>query len=139
MTVQTAGILVYEEDSVLLVRHKNAEHRPGIYGIPAGRVIHGENLEQAAIRELEEETGLYTTAEHLIQVPKQYTATIDRPGGSVAMTLDVFVCNWWCNDLRPSTETNPEWVKLDAVQHYNLLPNVETIVRECVRYRIDDY
>lgn len=53
-----AAILVYE-DCVLLVRRSITERfLPGVWGVPCGKANPGEKLDEAAVRELREETGL---------------------------------------------------------------------------------
>jgi 8-oxo-dGTP diphosphatase len=53
-----AAILVHE-DRVLLVRRSITERfLPGVWGVPCGKVEPGEKLDEAAVRELREETGL---------------------------------------------------------------------------------
>jgi 8-oxo-dGTP diphosphatase len=53
-----AAILVHE-DRVLLVRRSITERfLPGVWGVPCGKVEPGEKPDEAAIRELREETGL---------------------------------------------------------------------------------
>jgi ADP-ribose pyrophosphatase len=55
---QTAvGAIVFRADTVLLVKRANPPGR-GLWAIPGGRVKLGETLEQAAKREVREETGV---------------------------------------------------------------------------------
>lgn len=73
--IPTVGVLVYRNDEVLLVCHgESAGHLTGVYGLPAGRLGEGESEIEAAVRELEEESGLMTSPERLEPLPKLYTA-----------------------------------------------------------------
>ncbi len=51
------GAIVLEDNSILLVKRKYPP-RPGFWSVPGGHVKLGERIEDAAVRELEEETGL---------------------------------------------------------------------------------
>ena len=54
-----AGAVVLHDDHILVVRRSRRERfLPGIWGIPCGKLNHGENPTAGALRELKEETGL---------------------------------------------------------------------------------
>lgn len=53
--------VVTDGDAVLLVRRANPPDA-GCWGFPGGKIEHGETVWQAAVRELEEETGVHAEA-----------------------------------------------------------------------------
>ena len=63
--VRVTGILV-EDDKILLVKQKINPSRT--WSLPGGRVEAGEQLEEAVIREVLEETGVKTKVEKLLYV-----------------------------------------------------------------------
>jgi 8-oxo-dGTP diphosphatase len=58
-----AKTIIFNADGQLLVlrRHDDDEHRPGLWDLPGGQVDIGEDPQSAAIREAFEETGLLIT------------------------------------------------------------------------------
>ncbi|MEI6556902.1 MAG: NUDIX hydrolase [Rhodospirillaceae bacterium] len=54
------GVVVWRDDHVLLIR-RGAPPRRGQWGLPGGAQAVGETLFEAAIREVQEETGLSVT------------------------------------------------------------------------------
>jgi len=55
--VAGAGIIVFRGDEVLLIRRGKPPYK-GEWSIPGGKIEHGETAEEAALRELDEETGV---------------------------------------------------------------------------------
>ncbi len=54
-----AAVLVRDEQGrVLLIRRAEGSTRPGFWAVPAGYVDYGEDVREAARREMREETGL---------------------------------------------------------------------------------
>jgi len=65
--VLTVDVLIRRNDGYVLVKRKNEAYR-GRWAIPGGLVEYGETVEQAAIREAKEETGLEVKLIRLVGV-----------------------------------------------------------------------
>ena len=134
--IKTAGVLVFLDNKVLLVRHgKKAEHLNDVYGLPAGRIEEGETAVVAASRELFEETGLKVITENLIKVPEFYTASIERKGGIKNFSQENFLCKNWEGELKANDETIPEWIIIDELKNLELLPNVEKMIFDALKLK----
>lgn len=59
--VVVGAVAVRDGRVLLLQRSQHERFLPGVWGIPAGKACHGEPLEDAVLRELEEEAGLKGT------------------------------------------------------------------------------
>lgn len=122
---------------MLLVKHgEGAGHLTGVWGIPGGRPLDSETPQETAARELSEETGLKVQKEDLQDFPdNQYTADIQRKDGTLRRyTMRVFLCDTSTGELKSSTETEPEWIKLSEISQYNLLPNVQKAVETAYHF-----
>ncbi|MES2121910.1 MAG: NUDIX hydrolase [Chlamydiota bacterium] len=56
--VHVASCYLEVESKVLLMKHSPSKGEPGKWGVPAGKFEMGESAEEAAVRELFEETGI---------------------------------------------------------------------------------
>lgn len=133
--ILTAHILLVQDRDVLLVRHEDgAGHLTGVYGIPGGRISDGESSEDTAIRELFEETGLRVKKEDLREYESnEYSAEIKRKSGEAKhYTMKVFYAVKFTGELDSSEETTPEWIKVEGLNKYKLLPNVERAVKDVI-------
>jgi ADP-ribose pyrophosphatase YjhB (NUDIX family) len=63
-----ACLAVVHDDKILLVPHYNTDVGPVQWVIPGGRVAFGESLQEAALREFREETGLQARITGLLDV-----------------------------------------------------------------------
>jgi len=135
--VSAVGILVFQDKNVLLVRHKEgASHLTDTYGLPSGRIKENENEKEAAIRELQEETALKTTIDNMVEYPSNlYHASIKRKDGEIVnFSWRVFIVKDFSGKPKESEETNPEWVNVNQLESYNLLPNVSRAVQDGLKF-----
>ncbi len=54
----TVGLLLINEDKILMMKRKNTGYMDGMYAFVAGHVEEGESLKQAMVREAKEEAGI---------------------------------------------------------------------------------
>ncbi|MFT3733190.1 MAG: NUDIX domain-containing protein [Hyphomicrobium sp.] len=96
MTLGVQGIITDDRSHVLLIRHG---YRPG-WHFPGGGVEHGEEVEDALAREVQEETGVIITAPpRLVGI---YAHFDDYPGDHIIL----FLIDHWRRDVVP--EPNAE-------------------------------
>ena len=84
MGKQTARAIIFNDDGKLLMieRHKDGGH---YFVLPGGHVDEGESPEQAAVREVQEETGLSVTVSKLL-----YTSSDDKYQNDQR----IYLCNY---------------------------------------------
>lgn len=63
----TVDGIITDEDRILLIKRRNPPFQ-GRYALPGGFVEYGETVEEAVVREIEEETGLRTAIDRLVGV-----------------------------------------------------------------------
>lgn len=137
-TTPTVGMLVFRSDykEVLMTMHKEAaKHQTGKYGIPAGRLDPGETETDALLREFNQETNLRAKPEDLTALPFTYSAEIKRKGEAPRLfSLKVWFCNNYSGEIKEMEENIPEWVSVSSLNKYDLLPNMEKVVNDAVKY-----
>ncbi|MDI9436794.1 MAG: NUDIX hydrolase [Euryarchaeota archaeon] len=91
-------VIVHDDGTVMLIKRKNNPFK-GLWALPGGFVEYGETVEQAAVREAREETGIFVDIKKLVGVysspdrdPRGHTVTIcvlAKPtGGTVTPSTD---------------------------------------------------
>lgn len=114
-----AGVVIIKDGKVLLVQ-ESFERVKGLWNLPAGHVDKGETLEQAAVREAKEETGLdVVLGEHLITVHQ----AIERP------VLHSYVAKSFSGEVKFDEEEllDAKWFNMKDVLEMDGLRNNEYI------------
>jgi 8-oxo-dGTP diphosphatase len=132
-----AGVVLIEDGKVALIeRHRAGKH---YYVFPGGGVDAGETPEQAAIREMEEETGLRVTvlrklAEDHFGLSEQVYYLVDRLDGEFGTGTGIEL-----TDSDPDDPTEgiyiPIWMPLEELtRHANVYPaDVSALITATVK------
>ena len=123
------GVIVFRDQEVLLVK-RNKEPNKGQWSIPGGRQIIGETTEEAAQRELLEETGVKVDRLLLVDV---VDAIIPDVEGKIKYhyTLVDFMGQWQSGDSRPGDDAKEvRWVRLNQLSSYSLLEKTMNIIQK---------
>ena len=111
------GIVENDKNEILLVKHRHREY----WGVPGGQVESGENLIDALVREIKEESGINVSVNKLICVSSN---TCSYPGhngyGMIPpKVMFGFTCTYLNGELCSSDETSESrWVSKDKVFDY---------------------
>lgn len=109
-----AGVaaVVFSEDRVLLTLRGNEPSR-GRWGLPGGVVELGERVEDAVVRETEEETGIRIKPKRLLTVFDSIVRD-DEGGIRYHYVLSEYLCEAVDGTLRPSSDAiDVRWVPLE--------------------------
>tara|TARA_Y100001960_G_scaffold329659_1_gene421604 strand:+ start:1620 stop:2087 length:468 start_codon:yes stop_codon:yes gene_type:complete len=109
LTKKTTLSYLVKDDKVLMIKHKRGRGI-GYVNLPGGKQDAGETIEQTAIRETIEETGIKTKNNQLIGKLGFHFAD---GKGSIG---HVFICDYEAGELKAeSDEVIPMWIKEDEV------------------------
>ncbi len=101
------------ENEVLLLKRQADVHCPNVWSFPGGKAEAGEMPLQAAVRELQEETGIKGTLWRL--VGKHMHDYADRK-----LSFVLFFCRFDGAFDAESVEGETAWVKLDELQNIEM-------------------
>lgn len=106
------SVIITKKDKVLLVRHKkDSKHPIGVYGLPGGKKENYESFEDAACREVKEETGIEINKRDLNFIGR-YKIKVERKIGEEYADMLLYICERFRGSLKESSETKPIWVNI---------------------------
>jgi len=114
-----ASVVVRSGDRLLLVRRATEPGR-GLWGVPGGLVMLGEKVQDAAIREVKEETGLKVRVESIFDVVDYISRDVNEKilGRPVS------------DRLKASSENlDVRWVKIRDLKKYRLTRTLRNLFK----------
>jgi len=112
------GGVVVRDGRVLLIR-RGKEPLYGRWVVPGGTVELGETLEQAVVREMEEETGLVVEPLEVLTVFDR----IHREGGRILYHYVIvdFLCEWRSGEARAASDAlEAAWARPEDLPRFDL-------------------
>jgi 8-oxo-dGTP diphosphatase len=124
------GGVVVRDGRVLLVR-RGKEPLYGRWTVPGGTVELGETLEEAVVREMEEETGLRVEPVEVLTVFDR----IEREGERVTYHYVIvdYRCRWRSGEPRAASDAlDVAWASAEELPGYDLPPKALEVVRDAL-------
>ena len=119
-------------NKVVVIKYKSGNKKEGYYDIPGGKIEEGENPEEAAIREMKEETGLIVTNLKLkgkmkIEYPKKI------------FELLIFIAYEFEGRVQEFEENTSEWIEInELLNKEKKLSNIMLLEKEYINGLIGD-
>jgi len=127
------GAVVWKDDRLLLIR-RGRNPRKGSWSLPGGRQELGETVNQAAAREIREETGIEIRILDTLAV----IDLIDRDGEAIAhhyTVIDV-QAEWVAGEARAGDDAEAvAWVRPDQLDGYDLTEKLREVIAASARLR----
>lgn len=120
------GLVLHRDGKILLCRRLK-EPEAGFWNIPGGKVDFMEKAEDAARREMSEETGLTVGSLRLLCVDEQIFPDIRHHWVSLLYVTEDF--SGEARIMEPTKHDGLEWFALDALPE-----NLSEFVKSAVRY-----
>ncbi|MCL2227343.1 MAG: NUDIX hydrolase [Oscillospiraceae bacterium] len=125
-----ASVIIHKNGKLLLQKRRDN----GCWGYHGGGVELGENVEEAAKRELTEETGLTAKTIELLGVFSGKEGFFTYPNGDLVSIVDVvYLCDDFSGEMMTCTSetTDLRWFDIDSLPD-NLSPPVKPALAKCV-------
>jgi mutator protein MutT len=128
-SVGVGGVVVRDGRALLVRRGKEPLY--GRWVVPGGTVELGETLEEALVREMEEETGLRIEPVEVLTVVDR----IDRDGERVAYHYVIvdYLCRWLSGEAEAASDAlEVAWASAAELPRYDLPPKALQVVRDAL-------
>ena len=122
------GAVILDRDQILLEKRKNSPGK-GKWSVPGGLVELGEDVEQAVIREVKEETCLDVYEPRLINVVN-YVSLSDRGAVVYHYVILDYIVNVKGGDAKAASDADAlKWVPFNEVEEYDLTESFRLFFR----------
>ena len=116
---------------VLLVR-RGSEPLRGRWSVPGGKVLWGERLQDAVVRETREETAV-TVAPRDVLLVLELIEGAEAPGGHHFVVVD-YRCDYVAGEVHAGSDAEAAaWVARDDLGGYDLTESMLAVVTEAFR------
>lgn len=123
-----AGIIFNQDKSqVFITKRPDDKHKGGFWEFPGGKVEQGETIQQAMVRELEEEIGITTTEQQLFE-------HLEFDYSDKALKFDFITVTQFEGQPYGKEGQQGEWVDIKQLADYAFpeanVPILERVVKE---------
>ncbi|OXL83898.1 DNA mismatch repair protein MutT [Paenibacillus sp. SSG-1] len=119
--VDVAYVLLFDEQEKNVLMVKNKGMKSSYYTLPGGTVERGETLEEAAIREVKEETGLEVEINGIFSVSEAFF--VDREHHTIFFTFRGNVIGGEINISFPEEIEEVTWMEPQSAEEYIHIPS----------------
>lgn len=116
--VAVSAVMLRDRDLLLVLRGRGAAH--DAWSLPGGRVEFGEDLREAVVREVAEETGLEVIVEHFLGWAERIDTEADPPYHYVILDFLVDVLDPTVDPVPGDDAAEVDWVPLEALDELTL-------------------
>ena len=123
ITRKAVRCYLIKNNKVVVTQYKNGNKKEGYYDIPGGKIEDKETAEQAAIREMKEETGI-----KIKNLENKGNMIIEYPNR--IFDFDVFICNEYEGEPQEFKENKSEWIDIEKLlKKEKILSNIMILDR----------
>jgi 8-oxo-dGTP diphosphatase len=122
--------IIIEKDNKVILIHREIEPFKNTLTLPGGHVEIGETVENAAIREAKEETGLNIKLKEILGI---YSEPKREPRGHFVSVS--FIAEVVDGKLEGSFEGEPKWYSLDEIDFDNMGFDHGQMLRDFIKWK----
>jgi len=125
--IPAVGAVVWQDDRILLIRRGHAP-RKGSWSLPGGRQRRGETVDEAAMREIREETGVIIRVLDIAAVVDLIHRDADGAVEHHFTVVDV-VAEWVSGEaIAGDDAAEVAWATRDELEAYDLTPKMLEVI-----------
>ena len=121
-----------KNDKIIVTKYKEPNKKAGYYEIPGGKIEEGELPEQAAIREMQEETGIIVK-----DLKNKGNLTIEYPDRKIEFV--VFLADDYQGKPLQFEDNSSAWIDInDLLQKEKILASIQLLKKEYINGLINE-